>query len=76
MHEKLAHKMYYYQTFKTRKGIPVDANLELYPDFKNILNNHKNLCYIYHHRKPQMLLDDLIEFDEEIILGDISILIR
>jgi hypothetical protein len=76
MHDKLAHKMYYYQTFKTRKGIPVDANLELYPDFKNILNNHKNLCYIYHHRKPQMLLDDLIEFDEEIILGDISILIR
>ncbi len=76
MHKKLAHKMYYYQTFKTLKGIAVDANLELYPNFKNILNNHKNLCYIYHHRKPKMLLDDLIKFDEEITIGDISIFIR
>ena len=42
----------------------------------NTLNNHKNLCYIYHPRKPKMLLDDLIKFDEEITIGDISIFIR
>ena len=76
MHNKLAHKMYYYQAFKTLKGIPVDANLELYPDFKNVLNDHNGLCYIYHHRKPKILLDGLKEFEKEITLGDITIYIR
>ncbi len=76
MYNKLAHKMYYYQAFKTPKGIPVDANLELYPDFKDVLNNHDGLCYIYHHKKPKLLLEGLKKFDKQVTLGDITIYIR
>ena len=76
MYKNIAHKMYYYQIFINRKGVAIDANLELYPEFKNNLNSFDGLCLLYHHRIPKMILDDLKEFDEEIILGDHSIFIR
>ena len=76
MYKNIAHKMYYYQIFTNRKGVAIDANIELYPDFKNNLNSFEGLCLLYHHRIPKMILDDLREFDEEIILGDHSIFIR
>ena len=76
MYKNIAHKMYYYQIFTNLKGVAIDANMELYPDFKNNLNNHDGLCLLYHHKIPKIILEDLKEFDEEIILGDHSIFIR
>ncbi len=76
MYSKLAHKMYYYQAFTTLKGIPVDANRILYPEFTETLNSHDGLCFLHLHRKPNILLDDLIKFSDEIKIGDHSVFIR
>ena len=69
-------KMYYYQAFTTLKGIPVDANRILYPEFTETLNSHDGLCFLHLHRKPNILLDDLIKFSDEIKIGDHSVFIR